>query len=415
MAGKYHIITFGCQMNYADSRRIASVLEAAGLEPTKTENSADFIVINMCSVRQPAVDRVFGLAQKIKKGKKKPVAILTGCTSKNDRKKFEKLYDFVLGIKTLPEWPAILGIGKPMACQSYLNLKLAKSGLTAFVPIMTGCNNFCAYCIVPFARGREISRPAKEVIAEVKTMVKSGAKEVWLLGQNVNSYHSGKTDFPGLLMLVDKIPGDFWIRFTSSHPKDFSNKMIKAMAGCRKLPKYLNLPIQAGSDKILKAMNRPYTVKQYIHLIKKTRKAMPGISISTDIIVGFPGETQTDFKGSFDVFKKVGFDMAYINKFSPRPGTAAARMKDNVPREEKSRREKVLTKILAQTALENNKKLVGKTIPALMFGNGKTKNIWIGKTGGNKTIHVQSPANLAGKLVIVKIIEAKPWGLSGKL
>jgi tRNA-2-methylthio-N6-dimethylallyladenosine synthase len=211
---------------------------------------------------------------------------------------------------------------------------------------MTGCNNFCAYCVVPYTREREVSRPAKKIICEIKNLVKNGTKEIWLLGQNVNSYKDNKTNFPKLLKMVNDIPGDFELNFTSSHPKDFSDELIETMTKCKKLSKRLNLPIQSGDDEILRRMNRPYTVAQYKNLVKKIRKAMPDISLSTDVIVGFPGETKKQFENTVKTFKDIGFDMAYINKYSPRAGTAAEKMKDNVSIAEKKRREKMLIELV---------------------------------------------------------------------
>jgi tRNA-2-methylthio-N6-dimethylallyladenosine synthase len=207
---------------------------------------------------------------------------------------------------------------------------------------MNGCNNFCSYCVVPYTRGREVSYPAKKIIAQVKSALKNGAREIWLLGQNVNSYKDGKTNFPKLLKLVNDVSGNFLLNFTTSHPKDFSDELIKTMTKCEKLSHDLNLPIQSGDDEILKKMNRPYTVAQYKNLVKKIRKALPKTRLSTDIIVGFPGETKKQFNNTFKTLKEIKYGVAFINKYSPRAGTAAAKLKDDVPWEEKKRREKIL-------------------------------------------------------------------------
>jgi tRNA-2-methylthio-N6-dimethylallyladenosine synthase len=410
---KYHIITFGCQMNESDSERIASVFKKAGLETSKI-NDADFIIVNMCSVRQSAVDRIYGLKPIFEKMEAKK--ILTGCVLKKDEKKMTNFFDYILDIRELTEWPRILNLKKTIKQGNYLKIIPKYSNkFSANVPIMTGCNNFCAYCVVPYSRGREISRPAKEIICEVKNLIKNGYKEVWLLGQNVNSYKDGKINFPKLLEMINDISGEFWIRFTSSHPKDFSDELIKAMKNCDKLPKYLNLPIQAGDDKILKKMNRPYTITKYKNLIKKIRKAMPEISISTDVIVGFPTETKKQFKNTAKLFREIKYDMAYINKYSRRAGTTAVKLKDNIPIVEKKRREKVLTEILRKTALKNNSLLIKKERVALICAEGKTKNTWVGKTTSYKTIKIESPKNLLGKFVKVKIGSATSWGLNGIL
>jgi len=337
---KYHIITFGCQMNKADSEKISAVLENKGYKAASKINEADLIVVNMCSVRQSAVNRVHGVVEKLKKLQTtnyRPQTILTGCILKKDKRKFAELFDEIVDIKDLTK-----------------NIKPKHSNnFSASVPIMTGCNNFCSYCVVPYARGEEISRPLKEITCEVKNLVKRGTKEIWLLGQNVNSYKYG---FSKLLKAINKIPGEFCIRFTSSHPKDFSDDLIEAMAECKKVAKYLNLPVQSGDDKILKRMNRPYTVKQYKNLVKRIRKRIPDINLSTDVIVGFPGETKKQFENTVKLFKEIKYDIAYINKYSPRSGTAAAKLKDNVSPQEKKRREKILEKTLKQKS--QKKKLI---------------------------------------------------------
>ena len=278
---------------------------------------------------------------------------------------------------------------------------------------MTGCNNYCSYCVVPYVRGREVSRSAKEIIYEIKNLVKKGYKEIWLLGQNVNSYKDGKIDFPKLLKMANAVPGDFWIRFTSSHPKDFSDKVIDAMATGNKITPYLNLPIQSGDDKVLKSMNRHYSVKNYKNKIKKLRKKIPDIALSTDIIVGFPGETKKQFESTVKLFRDVKYDMAYINKYSPRAGTTASKFKDDVAWAEKKRREKVLTDVLKQTALAHNKKLIGKKTIVLI--NENRNDNYFGKDKYYKTVKVKSDKNILGKLVNVKITEAYPFTLKGKI
>jgi len=478
---KYWITTFGCQMNKSDSERIASVLEEIGCKKTSKESEADLIVVNMCSVRQSAVDRIFGLNQKFVKLKTlnhKLKTVLTGCVLKEDKKKFQKGFDLILNIKDLPNWPKYF---KPKISvelrrsplfngSCYLKAKPKyQNNFSAFVPIMTGCNNFCSYCVVPYVRGPEVSRPAKEILSEVKDLVKMGFKEIWLLGQNVNSYRSGSTlistrnnaevNFAKLLKMVNDIPGNFWIRFTSPHPKDFSDELIETMAKCQKVTPYLNLPVQSGDDEILKKMNRPYTIAKYKKLIQKIRSKFAkireglerNIAISTDIIVGFPGETKKQFGNTVKLFKEIKFDMAYIAKYSPRPGTAAAKLKDDVSPKEKERRRKILTEILKETALEKNKKYIGRTVEVLIETEQprtKTSSVrgrselnilkyaenqrrsafssasisfYMGKTRTHKTVKVQSAINnqqltiKPGQFVKVKIIDALPWGLKGKL
>jgi len=320
---KYHIITFGCQMNKADSERIAAILEKKGHKKTPKTNEADLIVVNMCSVRQSAVDRVYGLIPKFKKLKAKTV--LTGCILKKDRKKFKNYFDQI----------------KKMSQTSYCQ--------SAFIPISNGCNNFCSYCVVPFVRGKLVCRNHQEILKEVKRTIKNGLKEIWLLGQNVNDYHSPidkSINFAELLRMVNDIPGKFSIRFMSPHPKNFTDELITVMAKSPKVAKYLHLPLQSGNDNILKKMNRNYTVKQYKDLVKKIRQKIPNINLTTDVIVGFPGETKKQFENTVKLFKEIKFNIAYISKYSPRPGTAVFQMKDNIPLKEKKQREKCLRNLL---------------------------------------------------------------------
>lgn len=334
-------------MNQSDSERIAGFLENKGYKKAPNMEGADLIVVNACSVRQSAIDRIFGLKNKFKKLKAKK--ILTGCVLKSDKKKFKEFFDEVLSIKEF--------LGKEYLC---LKPKYLYSD-SVFVPIMTGCDNFCAYCVVPYVRGQEVSRPMEEIIKEVKNLIKNGYKEITLLGQNVNSYKGEIKDkkqkikntkkklktigFPELLQITNKIPGKFKIKFLTNHPKDFSNELINTIVKCKKVAKEIHLPIQSGDDEILKKMNRVYTVEQYKNLIKKIREKIPDVKISTDVIVGFPGETKKQFENTVKLFKEIKFDKAYINKYSLRAGTTAAKLKDNVSFREKKRRWNILDEI----------------------------------------------------------------------
>jgi len=426
---KYHVIVFGCQMNISDAERVSAVLESMKYKKAPSMTEADLIAVTMCSIRQSAVDRVYGLLEKFKEIRKKNPklkTILTGCVLKKDKKIFIEGFDYVVDMKDIKKLSKILKNptnhnSRDSAkddMENYLDIAPKyTSKFSASVPIMTGCNNFCSYCVVPYVREREISRAAKDIISEIKKLIKSGYKEIWLLGQNVNSYKDGNTNFPKLLKMVNDIPGNFWIRFTSSHPKDFNNDVINAMAGAPsgpgKITPYLNLPVQSGDDKVLKSMNRHYTVKDYKDKIKELRKKIPHIALSTDIIVGFPGETKKQFENTVKLFKDVKYDMAYINKYSLRAGTAAAKLEDSVLWDEKKRREKVLTDVLKQTALERNKKLVGKKTTVLI--NENRRGSWFGKNEHYKTIKIKSGKNLLGKLVNVEITEALPFILKGEL
>ena len=405
---KYLIITFGCQANAADSEKTAEIMENLGYN--RADNMENLVssrnpvlIFNTCSVRQKAEDRVFGLNKKIEQLKiKNPKLkiILTGCMTHYGKKELKKrlpLFDYFIDIKNIIKLKKILKPVQPAASD-------LPRRTSALIPVSSGCDNFCAYCIVPFARGREISRPVEEILSDVKKAIGGGAKEIWLLGQTVNSYKNGSVEFHDLLRLINDIDGYFWIRFTSPHPKDFSDELIKAMAECEKFAHYINLPVQSGNNAVLKKMGRPYIVAYYKKLIGKIRKAMPDIAVSTDVIVGFPGETRKHFEDTKNLFKEIKFDMAFISEYSPRPKTAAAKLfKDSVSSTEKAARKKELNEILKKTALENNQKLVGKIVKVL---NGRTE--------GNKPIKISEkyPKN---QFVLAKVIKANIWSLKGKL
>jgi len=461
---KYHIVTFGCQMNQSDSERIARILEQAGYQPAGSIQSANLVVINMCSVRQSAVDRVYGLFKKLTLKKQKNPnfkILLTGCILPIDRKKMAERVDLIFDIKDLINLPRILQKSGILRLSQLLSAssKIKKTGInyfsirplyaspfSAYVPIMTGCNNFCSYCVVPYARGREISRPADKILDEVKKLIKRGYKKIVLLGQNVNSYRSPtnyesntniqitNVNFPKLLQLINKIPGKFWLQFITSHPKDLSDELINTMAECEKITPYLHLPVQSGDNIILKKMNRHYTVEHYKNLIRVIRgkfvKISEPISISTDIIVGFPGETKKQFLNTAKLMRKIKFDMAYIAEYSPREGTAAAKLKDNVDKKEKGRRRVALTEILKKTALENNKKYLGQIVDVLITGHDR-KEYLIGETRTFKNVRICTLNNNShgpiriprlrpgseevGLFACVKITEVTPWGLTGKI
>ncbi|MFA6254453.1 MAG: tRNA (N6-isopentenyl adenosine(37)-C2)-methylthiotransferase MiaB [Patescibacteria group bacterium] len=414
---KYQIITFGCQFNQSDAEKVATVLEKLGLQKALGESEADLIMVLACSVRQSAIDRIYGLKQKFEKIKKnKPlITVLSGCVLKSDLPNMKEIFDIIFNIKDLAELPKMLKVqSSKLKALGYFSVQPSyNSAFQASVPILTGCNNFCTYCVVPYVRGREVSRKMTEVIKECKDLVSNGYKEIILLGQNVNSYKDGKVDFSKLLKKVDEIPGEYWLSFATSHSKDMSDKLIKVMADGKHILPYLHLPVQAGDNEILKKMNRRYTVAHYKSLIKKVRKAVSGIAISTDVIVGFPGETKAQFNNSVKLFQEIKFDMAYISQYSPRAGTVAAKLKDNVPKEEKKRRDKVLTKVLAKTALENNKKLVGNLTEVLVdsYKNG----FCFGRTKGFKNIKFASDIDWTGQIVLVQVKDCYQWGLSGEL
>lgn len=362
----YYIKTFGCQMNYSDSERMQTFFKLNGFAQAAKAEEADLVIFNTCGVRQTAEDRVFGLAHKlhIKKQAKKinPFVIITGCLAHRDdvQQKMKEKVDLFMPIADVihifEHLPQHLQTQQKTCPEHYLYLSPTyKYTDIAYVPIMTGCNNFCSYCVVPYARGREWSRPVQDIMAEVDKLSQNGCKEITLLGQNVNSYSyqtkstdnakqniTGHITFPVLLSQLATTYPAITFKFLTSHPKDYSDDLIDVIAKHNNISKDIHLPIQSGSDRILKAMNRPYTQAHYLGLIEKTRTRIPQARFSTDVILGFPGETEEDFQETVEVFKTVGFYEAFLNKYSPRPGTAAYKLENNIPWSEKKRREKVL-------------------------------------------------------------------------
>ena len=420
----FHIVVIGCQMNKSDSERISGYMELLGFKKTSREK-AGFVFITTCGVRQSAEDRIYGLVPNIKKENPKVKIILTGCLSERDdvKKRLKGKVDMWMPIADLPDLARKIGVRqKESGYKNYLNvLPKYSSKFTAFVPIGNGCDNFCTYCVVPYARGREVYRAADEIVEEVKGLVEKGFREVNLIAQNVNSYVSGddkKINFSKLLEMINRIEGDFWIRFATSHPKDMSDELIKVIAKNEKMCKHVHLPVQSGDDEILRRMNRKYTSVHYLGLIEKIRKNIPGVSITTDTIVGFPGETKAQFNNTAKLYKKVKYDMAYIAQFSPRFGTAAASLKDDVSKIEKKRREGELMEILRKTALENNKKYIGKEVQVLIWGKNK-KGELSGYTGTNKMVKLKIKNQKLkigeGGFVKVKITEVEDFGLRGEI
>lgn len=315
-------------MNESDSERIAAQLDKKGHQSVKNLKTANLVIINICSVRQSAINRVYSKVHSLNRCSPRPKLVLTGCILEHDRQKLKDRVDQI--------WP-LADLDTSAKCQSKIS---------AYLPVMTGCNNFCSYCAVPYTRGREISRPAQAIIKETKKLIKQNYKEIILLGQNVNSYQSKNTNFAKLLQMIEQLPGNFKIKFLTSHPKDLSDQLISVMTKSKKIAKEIHLPIQSGDNQVLKKMNRGYTVAQYKKLIKKIRQKMPEIKISTDIIVGFPSETKKQFQNTVKIVKEIKFNQAYIARYSPRPGTTAAKLKDNVPGQEKKRRWQIINKIL---------------------------------------------------------------------
>jgi len=429
---KYYIITIGCQMNKVDSERLAAFLEKKNFTAIGDYQKADVIIINTCGVRQSAEDRVYGLVNQIKKHHPRVKIVIAGCLSRRPdvQRRLREKVDIFLPINEMLVLPQLL-IGQEKEAhfsldevrlkqgEKYLDISPKhSSSFTAYVPIGNGCNNFCSYCVVPYARGREVYRPAQEIIKEVKGLIRKKYKEIVLIAQNVNSYQDANYDFPKLLEQLIKIPGKFWLRFSSSHPKDMSARLIKILGSSDKVCSHLHLAVQSGDNQILKAMNRRYTAEHYEGLIKKVRQVKPGIAITTDVIVGFPGETKKQFTNTVKLFKKIKFDLAYIAQYSPRPGTVSYKMKDNVTKTEKRQREKELTAILSRTARENNEVYLNQDIKVLVEGKNKRAKYY-GKTSSYKTVlfttNKKTDSTLIGQFITVHINQVHDFGLEGEL
>jgi len=423
----YSIWTIGCQMNKAESQRIASYLNSAGYHEVKSPREADLIVLNTCVVRQSAEDKVLGMLGQLKGLKREHPDIrilVTGCfvdSHVEDLKKRFPHVDFLFRPGAYPDfisWANEQGV--PVDEQGLLRYARNDAGKVsspcAYIPIIQGCNNFCSFCIVPYRRGREASRPVEEVVCEAEEMAKRGIKEITLLGQNVDSYGRdlpGHPDLTDLLYRLNEIEGLSRIRFLTNHPKDMSQKLIEAVASLEKVCKYLELPVQSGDDDILKAMRRGYTIEQYRELIRAIKERLPQVSLSTDVIVGFPGETEEQFEHTFSLLKEIRFDVVHVAAYSPRSGTIAWRKyEDNVPRETKKERLKKVEQLQASVAGEINSGYIGKEVEVLVEGNKKGK--WYGRTESNKLVFFQDDADCSGQLVKVNIEKTSPWALQGK-
>jgi tRNA-2-methylthio-N6-dimethylallyladenosine synthase len=400
-------------MNKAESERIAARFEELGYGAAKSISDADLIVLNSCVVRQSAEDRVTNKLRDLKHLKKeKPdmLLALTGCLVDSDTVRLQKSYPYVNYFFKAGDKPPWL----EKANEQSLPQKPAPS---VYVPISQGCDNFCSYCIVPYRRGRERSKPFEEIVCEVRELVRRGSKEVILLGQNVDSYGhdlEGKPDLADLLTELNKIEGLARLRFLTNHPKDMSLKLIEAIDKLDKVCEQVNLPVQAGSDEILKAMKRGYTVDQYRRLVRQIREKVSDIAISTDVIVGYPGESARHFRQTTDLLSEVKFDTVHVAAYSPRAGTIAAReLKDDVPPDEKKARLNEIEKLQEQIQSEINARLSGKVIEIL--AEGKKRGKWYGRTRTDKLVFFSSGRDYYGKLVKIKIEKTSAWSLQGKI
>jgi tRNA-2-methylthio-N6-dimethylallyladenosine synthase len=392
---------------------MASRFEELGCEIAKSITEADIIVLNSCVVRQSAEDRVINKLHDLKHLKKeKPdvMLALTGCLVNSDTSRLHKSYPFIDHFFKAGDYPPWL--------EKTSTPSLPKRPTpSVYVTISQGCDNFCSYCIVPYRRGRERSRPMEEIVCEVRELVRRGAKEVILLGQNVDSYGrdlKGKPDLADLLAELNDIEGLARLRFLTNHPKDMSRKLIEAIAGLDKVCEQINLPVQAGSDEILKAMKRGYTVAQYRRLVTQIREKVPEIAISTDVIVGFPTESEEEFRQTLDLLSEIKFATVHVAAYSPRPGTAAAReFEDDIPLDEKKARLAEVERLQERIQTEINARRLGETVEILVEGRNRGK--WYGRTRTDKLVFFSSDREYQGQLVNIKIDKTSPWSLQGKI
>lgn len=428
--------TYGCQQNVADSEKIKGMLEEMGCALTEDKNEADIIIFNTCAVREHAEDRVFGNVGQLKELKKKRPSLLIGlcgCMMEQEHiaKKIQKSFPYVglvFGTHVIHKFPeliynAVTG-GKRLIergyddGQVYENLPLHRDGsFKGWLPIMYGCDNFCTYCIVPHVRGRERSRRRNSVISEARSMVSAGYKDITLLGQNVNSYGKGLdegVDFADLLQQVADIDGDFWVRFMTSHPKDASKKLIDTIAANDKICNHLHLPFQCGSNRVLKHMNRRYTREKYLEIANYAKSMIPDLSLTSDVIVGFPGETYEEFCETLELIKEVKFTSLFTFIYSPRVGTPAAKMPDPVSHEEKARWMGELLKLQESIAAERCAGMVGKTYRVLIEEQAR-EGVLNARTQNNIIVELQGPQELIGSFCYAEITEARNWILRGKI
>ena len=431
------MLTYGCQMNFSDAERMEGELAKIGYTSTEDMAQADLIMINTCCVRETAEDKVYGKIGEIKSLKRNNPDLILGITGCMAQKEGERLIkraphiDFVLGTNKIHEVVATVQKLEQAQIKHIVDTEIneaempenisihRKTPLSAWVPIMYGCNNFCTYCIVPYVRGRERSRLPEEIVAEVKEAVKQGYKEVTLLGQNVNSYGKDhqKANFAQLLAMVDKVEGIERVRYMTSHPKDLSDEVIEVIKNSEHICNHFYLPVQYGSNKILKAMNRVYTVEAYKELIRKIRAAVPDASITTDLIVGFPGETEEDFQQLLDFLAEIRYDQAYTFIYSKRSGTPAAEMDEQVDDELKHDRLNRLMELQNKISLEKNQALQDKVLEVMVEGpSANDDKVWSGRTTTNKLVlWPYQGQEQPGDFVNVRICQPQTWVLKGEL
>ncbi len=427
--------TYGCQQNVSDSERIEGMLAQMGFGFVFSPQEADFILFNTCAVREHAEDRVFGnvgALKNLKRQKPHLLIALCGCMVQQPHiaDKLRQSYPFVgliFGTHVLYRFPELLYHALTSGKQEITipdeegsiaeGLPLRRDGsLKAWLPIMYGCNNFCSYCVVPLVRGRERSRLPQTIIGEARDLIDQGYKEITLLGQNVNSYGKGEAHgvhFPMLLEMMNNLDGDFLIRFMTSHPKDATEELFCTIARCQKVSRHFHLPVQSGSDRILKAMNRGYTREQYLHLVRRAREILPELSLTSDIIVGFPGETREDFEQTLSLVEEVEYASLFTFIYSQREGTPAAKLSDPIPYKEKSDRLQELLNLQEKIAARRSAGMVGKTVKALI--EHAEGSFLQARLPDNTVVRVNGDASMVGKRALVEITDAKNWLLTGQI
>ncbi len=434
----YYIQTFGCQMNEHDSEKIAGMLEKKGYKSSEERETADVIVVNTCSVRENADNRFFGQLGVIKKIKERHpdnIVAVCGCMMQQEhiteriRRKYSWV-DIIFGTMNIQEFPDLLDeclATREKRISIYQSQEKVIEGLPvhrkytykSYVDIMNGCDNFCTYCIVPYTRGRERSRRPESVVEEIRALAADGVKEVTLLGQNVNSYGNGSNfncDFAGLIYMINEIDGIERIRFMTSHPKDLSDRLIQAFKDCEKLCPHIHLPVQSGSTEILRRMNRRYTKEDYLRLVEKIRDAVPDIAVTTDIITGFPGETEEDFEETMDLVRRVRYDSAFTFLYSIRTGTPAAEYDSQVPEDVKHARFERLVDTLNEITAQKNARYLGRTEKVLVEEGGRQgSGTCSGRTDTFKLVNFACSEEKIGQIVDVKITETKTFSLFGEL
>ena len=433
---KFHITTFGCQMNKHDSERMAGLLTDIGYAQAENADDAQILIFNTCTVREHAEDRFFGNLNNLRSRKKSEpdlIIAIGGCVAQDEKELiFKKAphVDIVFGTLNMPNLghmiesverrrESICEIADKIEIMPTTMPSLREEAYHAWIPIIIGCNNFCSYCIVPYTRGREASRTLEDIHAEVERLISDGVIEITLLGQNVNSYGRdlyGESSFARLLTDLNGIAGLRRIRFTTSHPKDLTDDIIDAIAHGDKICEHIHLPVQAGSNTVLKVMNRKYTKEKYLETVEKIYEAIPGVSLTTDIMVGYPGETEEDFLHTLDIVEKARYDSAFTFIFSPREGTPAANMENRVTADVKADRFDRLIKLQNRISLEKNKELVGRDIEVFIEGvSKKNRGVLTGRTRTNKIVNFPGSQEFVHSEALIYVTDAHTWSLSGEL